>query len=111
MSVSTDACFQTLSGLPDPDQTLSLRYVGEERDILNADQLVTVVQGLCEEFAAASGINPPEGSWRYVSSGMARAALSIGDRTIGVERFVGTWPLVGEKSAALLSEIFSPASE
>ncbi|MBI4897533.1 MAG: hypothetical protein HY827_04105 [Actinobacteria bacterium] len=87
--------------------TLSVRYLGEEGSMLNADQIVDVVNALWRDFCEAQGevhLAAAEG-WSYVSGGMAKAVLVRGGIQLGVERFCGGWLLNDERTVKLLAQM------
>lgn len=105
----------------DEGTTLGSLYLGEDVSMLNADQVVEVVNGPWHDFCGGQSESADEmskadlaerfGDWSYVSGGMAGAVIAMDGESLRVDRFCGGWTLNGAKTAALLEAHFEAAHE
>lgn len=96
----------------DSPDTLGTRYAGADSAMLNADQVVDVVNGLWREYCEAHGAAAADNAgWSYVSGGTTKTILTCDGIELGVERFCGGWPVSDKRTAKLLTEIFEATPE
>lgn len=101
------------------ESTLSSRYLGEELSILNADQVVELINALWHDFCGGGsgengGVSDLDaadrfGVWEYVRGGMGQLELAMDGSHHRVARDLGQWPLAGDKTVALLEGLCEAA--
>lgn len=119
MSVSTDAFLSWLQSAADAEMSLSEKFLGENVEMLNSDQVAELANDLWLEYCAAQAgdgsvndeVRERHGEWKYVRGGMVVAEVQLDESSTKVERFCGGWPFASGKTAAMLAKLVEAAPQ